>query len=508
MDFDYSEEQRAIQESFIRFVDREVVPAAAALDAAHAFPRELFGRLGELGFFAMRYPEAVGGAGVDLATFCLALAEIARGSLSLAGAAAMQALMGTNFLFLLGNDDIRARLLMPALRGEKIGAICMTEPNAGSDLGGIATTAVKVEGGWRISGQKTWITSAPQADFFTVFARAGEARKLTIFLVERGTAGLAVGRAIEKMGVWALPTSEVAFDACFVPNSHMLSREVGDGEAHLRRILAEIRIITGAMANGVARAALAESVRYAGERQQFGKPIGAFQAIQFRLAEMATELEASEQLGALCRLAEGHRPPARTPGRHGQIIRQRNCGAHLRPGRADLRLLWLRHGVSGATLPARHPLHADRWRHQRHPQAHHRQGTARMNERRIRVLIAKPGLDGHDQGAKVVVRGLMEEGFEVIYTGLRQTPLAVANAALEEGVDVIGLSSMAGSHLPFCRKLRPLLEERGLAERLWIIGGNIPAADCTELRELGFSGIFPTGARISEIASFIRERVS
>jgi methylmalonyl-CoA mutase C-terminal domain/subunit len=130
-----------------------------------------------------------------------------------------------------------------------------------------------------------------------------------------------------------------------------------------------------------------------------------------------------------------------------------------------------------------------------------------MTDRRIRVLIAKPGLDGHDQGAKIVVRGLMAAGFEVIYTGLRQTPIAVANAALEEGVDVIGLSSMAGSHMPFCRKLKVLLEERGLQDRVWMIGGNIPAADHAELRQLGFTGIFPTSSKLDEIADFIKEQV-
>jgi methylmalonyl-CoA mutase C-terminal domain/subunit len=130
-----------------------------------------------------------------------------------------------------------------------------------------------------------------------------------------------------------------------------------------------------------------------------------------------------------------------------------------------------------------------------------------MTDRRIRVLIAKPGLDGHDQGAKIVVRGLMAAGFEVIYTGLRQTPIAVANAALEEGVDVIGLSSMAGSHMPFCRKLKVLLEERGLQDRVWMIGGNIPAADHAELRQLGFTGIFPTSSTLDEIADFIKEQV-
>jgi butyryl-CoA dehydrogenase len=291
-----SAEQRSIQETFARFVDREVVPQAAALDEAHAYPHALMGRLAELGFFGMRYPESAGGLGMDLSAFCLALEEIARGSLSLAGAAAMQALMGTNFLNMLGSEDIKKRLFKPALASEKIGAICMTEPNAGSDLSGISTYAEGVKGGYRLKGQKTWVTAAPVADFFTVFAKAGPERKLTIFLIERDFPGLTVGRSIEKMGVWALPTSEVAFDDVFVPVSHRLSREEGDGEQHLKKLLAEIRIITGAMAIGVARAALAEAVRYAAERVQFGKPINRYQAIQLKLAEMATELEAAIHL--------------------------------------------------------------------------------------------------------------------------------------------------------------------------------------------------------------------
>ena len=296
MDFEPTAEQREIRDVFARFVDAEVAPQAAAIDAAHAYPRALMGKLAELGFFSMRYPAEVGGLDLDLSTFALALAEIARGSMSLAGCAAMQALMGTKFLQLLGNDDIVTRLFKPALAAQKFGAICMTEPNAGSDLDSIATSARRVAGGYVLNGQKTWVTAAPVADFFTVFARAGEARKLTIFLVERDFKGLAIGRAIEKMGVWALPTSELALDDCFVPDSHRLSREEGDGEAHLRTTLAEIRIITGAMALGVARAALDEATRYAGERQQFGKPINRFQAIQLKLAEMATDYEAAQQL--------------------------------------------------------------------------------------------------------------------------------------------------------------------------------------------------------------------
>ncbi|HJL66554.1 MAG: cobalamin B12-binding domain-containing protein [Arenicellales bacterium] len=126
----------------------------------------------------------------------------------------------------------------------------------------------------------------------------------------------------------------------------------------------------------------------------------------------------------------------------------------------------------------------------------------------LKVLIAKPGLDGHDQGAKVVVRALADAGFEVIYTGLRQTPEAVANIALEEGVDVIGLSSMAGSHLLFCTRLAALIKERGLEQKLWLIGGNIPVQDHQALREIGLDGIFPTGTHFEEIISFIRENAS
>jgi alkylation response protein AidB-like acyl-CoA dehydrogenase len=296
MNFELTDEQKQVRQTFARFCDRRVLPSAAAIDEAHDFPHELFRELGELGFFALRYPESIGGVALDLVTLCLALEEIARGSLSLAGCATMQSLMGTKFLELLGNDDIRQRLLVPALRGEKIGAICMTEPNAGSDLGGISTSARKVDGGYVLNGQKIWVTSAPVADFFTVFARAGGERKLTIFLVEKDFAGLLLGKAIPKMGVRALPTSELAFNDCFVPETHRLSREEGDGEAHLRKLLAEIRIVTGALAVGGARGALEEAIRYAGERQQFGKPINRFQAIQHRLAEMATDLEASRHL--------------------------------------------------------------------------------------------------------------------------------------------------------------------------------------------------------------------
>ncbi|MBT3549868.1 MAG: acyl-CoA dehydrogenase [Rhodospirillaceae bacterium] len=291
-----TEEQIAVRDTFARFTDAEIIPAAEAIDEAHEYPKAMVKRLADLGFVGMRYPEEAGGSGVDLVTCCLALEEVARGSMSVAACVTMQALMGTKFLEMLGNDDIRERLFKPALALDKIGAICMTEPDAGSDLASISTRAVETDGGYILNGAKTWVTSAPVADFFTVFARAGDEDKLTIFLVEKDFGGLVIGRPIEKMGVWALPTSEVAFNDCFVPASHRLSAEIGDGEEHLRKLLSEIRIATAVLGVGIARAALDEAVRYAGERKQFGKPINRFQAVQMRLADMATDLEAARHI--------------------------------------------------------------------------------------------------------------------------------------------------------------------------------------------------------------------
>jgi methylmalonyl-CoA mutase C-terminal domain/subunit len=124
--------------------------------------------------------------------------------------------------------------------------------------------------------------------------------------------------------------------------------------------------------------------------------------------------------------------------------------------------------------------------------------------KKIKIVLAKPGLDGHDQGAKVVARALMDAGFEVIYTGLRQTPEAIARIALDEDADVIALSSMAGSHLPICKKLKPLLEQAGLGDKLWVIGGNLPAQDHDALRALGFKGIFPSSSKLDDIVNYIR----
>ena len=295
MNFELSEEQTILRDTLARFSDEQIRPCAAEIDEAGEFPRDLFMKLADLGFYGLRYPESLGGADVDLVSYCLALSEVARGSLSLGAVAAMQSLMGTHFLYACGDAAIHDRLLKPAIQGKKIGAFCITEPDAGSDLSAISTSAEKVDGGYRLNGQKTWITSAPVADFFTVFARTGEDKRLTIFLVEKDFSGLVVGRAIEKMGCRGSLTSEVFFEDCLVPMDHRLGEE-GEGESSLRKILNEIRIITGALSIGVARAALDEALQYSAERQQFGRPINRFQAIQMKLAEMGTDLEAATHM--------------------------------------------------------------------------------------------------------------------------------------------------------------------------------------------------------------------
>jgi alkylation response protein AidB-like acyl-CoA dehydrogenase len=298
MDFTLTQEQDQFRAAVRSFVEKEVAPAARELDERGEFPRDLFRRCAANGYFALRYPEDQGGMGADFLTFCLMAEELARGSLSLAAAVSMQALMGTEFVYRFGSEDHRKRLLQPALRGEKIGTIAMTEPDFGSDLGGITTRAERTDSGWALTGRKMWITSATIADFFTVAAKTDPQagfKGVDLFLVEKGAPGLKVGRQIEKLGVRASETSELILDRVVVPDENLLGGQ-GTGYKSLGRILGEIRVMTGALALGLGQAALDASVRYANERVQFGKPIGAFQAIAHKIAEMGTELEAARAL--------------------------------------------------------------------------------------------------------------------------------------------------------------------------------------------------------------------
>jgi alkylation response protein AidB-like acyl-CoA dehydrogenase len=298
MDFSFTEEQTLFRDSVRSFVEREVIPVARELDERAEFPHALFQKCAANGYFGLRYPENAGGMEADFFTYCLMIEELARGSLALAAAVAMQSLMGTDLVFRFGTDDHHVRLFEPALRGEKIGTIAMTEPDYGSDLGGITTRAERVEGGWIINGRKMWITSATVADFFTVAAKTdpeGGFKGIDFFLVEKGTPGLRVGKRIDKLGVRASETSELILEGVRVPPENLLGKE-GTGFHNLGAILTQIRVMTGALGLGLGQAALDASIRYANERVQFGKPIAAFQAVAHKIAEMGARLEAARAL--------------------------------------------------------------------------------------------------------------------------------------------------------------------------------------------------------------------
>jgi len=227
--------------------------------------------------------------------FALMCEELGRGSMSLAATVAMQCLMGTDFVYRFGTEEQKQRLLVPAIKGQKMGVIAMTEPDAGSDLGAIKTTARRDGDDYVLNGRKLWITNAALAAFFTVAAKTDPQagfKGIDMFLVERETPGLSIGRDIAKMSVLGQGAGELMLDECRIPADHLFGQE-GTGSRNLEDLLAEIRIMMGSLSIGLGRAALDAAVKYSQERMQFGRPIASFQAISHRLADMATQLEAA-----------------------------------------------------------------------------------------------------------------------------------------------------------------------------------------------------------------------
>jgi alkylation response protein AidB-like acyl-CoA dehydrogenase len=231
-----------------------------------------------------------------MVTYCLFAEELARGSLSLAAASAMQSLMGTYFIYKYGAEDLHRRYLVPALRGDLVATFALTEPNAGSDVANITTRAERRGQHWVLRGTKTWVTNAPVADLLTVAAKTSTERGLkniALFLLDRATMrGITVGKKIDKMSVRASETGEILLDEVEVPAQHLLGGDTG-GVDRIGAILAEIRVMTAALSVGLARAAYDAALRYARERVAFGKPIVEHQAIAFKLADMLTSLHAA-----------------------------------------------------------------------------------------------------------------------------------------------------------------------------------------------------------------------
>jgi len=295
LDFALSEEQEFFRQNVVKMVDDLVVPRAREIDQKDEFPRDLWERVAGLGYLGLRYPAETGGMNADNLTCALFYEEITRGSVGFAQSVIMNMLMGTDLVFRFGTPALRERCFLPAIRGGKIATICFTEEQSGSDLGGTLTRARKEGGGWVINGKKTWITNGPLADFATVAAKTDPEkglRGLSFFLVEKGTPGFGPGQNIPKLGCRGTVTGELILDNVVVPAENLLGGE-GEALAVLEGLLDQIRIMTGAMACGVAEAAFREAVRYARERVAFGQPIGKNQLIRAKVADMAGSLEAA-----------------------------------------------------------------------------------------------------------------------------------------------------------------------------------------------------------------------
>lgn len=278
-----------------RWVDDRLVPQAEALDKAGVFPRELFRELGSLGYYGVMYPEEAGGIGSDnpYTLFTILCEELARGSMGFAAGVCMQGSTATHTIYRWGRPSLRERFLKPALRGELIGAFAITEPDAGSDAGSLRTKAVKVKGGWALSGTKMFTSNGTVADFVTVVATTNQeagARGHRMFLVESAAKGFAVGRRLEKFAIHCADTAELVLNNVFVPDEMVL--DAGDASSFTAyRSLTVDRIFTAALALGTGQAAYDAALRYAKERSQFGQPIGKFQAVQFKLVDMLAKLE-------------------------------------------------------------------------------------------------------------------------------------------------------------------------------------------------------------------------
>lgn len=298
MDFELTDEQRLIRDAVREVAQAEFAPRAREIDEEGRFPAENFERLNELGMMGLPIPEEYGGAGADTLSYALAVEEIsaACGSSGLIYAAHVS--LGTTPIYLFGTEEQKKKYLPPLTSGGQFGAFGLTEPHAGTDAGATRTTATKVGDKWVLNGQKMWITNGGVCATVVATARAivdGEDLGVTCFIVERDTPGFVVGKNEPKMGLKGSVTSQLFFEECAIPEENILGKP-GEGLKQMLITLDGGRISIAAMAMGLGRAALEASVAYSNDRQAFGKPIAAFQAIQWKIADNATELDAARLL--------------------------------------------------------------------------------------------------------------------------------------------------------------------------------------------------------------------
>jgi alkylation response protein AidB-like acyl-CoA dehydrogenase len=298
LDLSLSEEHRLLKKTVREFAEAEIGPHAREWDEKQEFPREVFTKLGELGLMGVVWPTEYGGSGMSTLDYAIVMEELSRVDAGVALSVAAHNSLASGHIFLAGTEEQKKKYLSPLARGEKVGCWGLTENSAGSDAGGTKTTAVRDGAHWVLNGSKTFITNGRVADTAVVMAvtdRAKGAKGISAFILERGMKGFRSGKKEDKLGVRSSDTSELVFEDCRVPAENLLGKE-GNGFVDTLKILDRGRIGIAAFSIGIAQASLEASMTYAQGRRQFGHPIADFQAIQFKIADMATKVSASRLL--------------------------------------------------------------------------------------------------------------------------------------------------------------------------------------------------------------------
>ena len=298
MEFVLTPRQEMFRTLFREFAEKEVAPLAAEIDESGEFPLETVRKMTKAGFMGLPFPREYGGAGADTITYIMAVEELSRACASTGVILSCHVSLGSNPIYQFGTARQKEKYLVPMAQGKFLGAFGLTEPNAGTDASNQQTTAVLDNGEYLLNGSKIFITNGGQADVYIVFAvtdRAKGLKGLSAFIVEKGQPGFTFGPQENKIGIRASSTTELIFQDCRIPQENILGKE-GDGFKIAMATLDGGRIGIGAQALGIAQAALDESVRYSKEREQFNKPISSFQAIQWMIADMATEIDAARLL--------------------------------------------------------------------------------------------------------------------------------------------------------------------------------------------------------------------
>ena len=298
MSFDYSETQQMVAASAKEFAEQYIRPYVMEWDEAQTFPVEVFKKAGEMGFMGVLVPVELGGSGLGYHEYVAIIEEISKVDPSIGLSVAAHNSLCTNHILSFGNEVQKKKWIPKLATAEWIGAWGLTEHNTGSDAGGMSTTAVKEGDSWVLNGAKNFITHGKSGDIAVVVVRTGEkgdSHGMTAFVVEKGTPGFSSGKKENKLGMRASETAELVFDNCKIPDSNRLGG-VGEGFVQSMKILDGGRISIGALSLGISKGAYEAALKYSKERVQFGKPISHFQGISFKLADMATEIEASELL--------------------------------------------------------------------------------------------------------------------------------------------------------------------------------------------------------------------